>query len=196
MMQRSHHKSKYLTQYAVKHASLQRTVHFSLQSQVPIPPRLDGHRCSFRCRSSCSTRAARSGGPPPLGASVQKCAEREPVLVRYADDLASMCTSREQAERFTERLAAWLTPRGLAFHKDKTRIVYAENGFDFLGLNVRGITASSGPSAATRTAEALDTRQLIRAGSTRPGRTGEGSVTASAAPTYPSSPGRRSSGTS
>ncbi|MFE2971743.1 group II intron reverse transcriptase/maturase [Streptomyces sp. NPDC059340] len=60
-----------------------------------------------------------------------------PVLVRYADDFVAMCTSREQAEQVKERLAAWLTPRGLAFHEGKTRIVHAENGFDFLGFNVR-----------------------------------------------------------
>ncbi|WP_323139033.1 group II intron maturase-specific domain-containing protein [Streptomyces mirabilis] len=60
-----------------------------------------------------------------------------PVLVRYADDFVAMCTSREQAEQVKERLAAWLTLRGLAFHEDKTRIVHAESGFDFLGFNVR-----------------------------------------------------------
>ena len=60
-----------------------------------------------------------------------------PVLVRYADDFVAMCTSREQAEQVKKRLAAWLTPRGLAFHEDKTRIVHAESGFDFLGFNVR-----------------------------------------------------------
>jgi RNA-directed DNA polymerase len=60
-----------------------------------------------------------------------------PVLVRYADDFVAMCTGREQAEQVKERLAAWLTLRGLAFHEDKTRIVHAESGFDFLGFNVR-----------------------------------------------------------
>ncbi|WP_198358183.1 group II intron reverse transcriptase/maturase [Streptomyces fildesensis] len=60
-----------------------------------------------------------------------------PVLVRYADDFVAMCTSREQAEQVKKRLAAWLTPRGLAFHEDKTLIVHAESGFDFLGFNVR-----------------------------------------------------------
>ncbi|MEV6638421.1 hypothetical protein AB0M54_47685 [Actinoplanes sp. NPDC051470] len=35
------------------------------------------------------------------------------------------------------RLAAWLTPRGLAFNEDKTRVVDLDEGFDFLGFNVR-----------------------------------------------------------
>jgi RNA-directed DNA polymerase len=35
------------------------------------------------------------------------------------------------------RLARWLAPRGLTFNEDKTRIVHVEDGFDFLGFNVR-----------------------------------------------------------
>jgi RNA-directed DNA polymerase len=35
------------------------------------------------------------------------------------------------------RLAAWLTPRGLAFNEDKTRVVDLDEGYDFLGFNVR-----------------------------------------------------------
>jgi RNA-directed DNA polymerase len=60
-----------------------------------------------------------------------------PVLVRYADDFVVMCTSREQAETVRARLGRWLTPRGLTFSADKTRIVGAEDGFDFLGFHVR-----------------------------------------------------------
>jgi RNA-directed DNA polymerase len=60
-----------------------------------------------------------------------------PVLIRYADDALALCHSREQAEQVKARLAAWLTPRGLAFNKDKTRIVHLDDGVDFLGFNVR-----------------------------------------------------------
>jgi RNA-directed DNA polymerase len=60
-----------------------------------------------------------------------------PVLVRYADDFVAMCRSREQAEQVKELLRAWLAPRGLAFNEDKTRIVHAEEGFNFLGFSVR-----------------------------------------------------------
>ncbi len=60
-----------------------------------------------------------------------------PVVVRYADDLVAMCTSREQAEEVKARLTVWLAPRGLAFNEDKTRIVDLDDGFDFLGFNVR-----------------------------------------------------------
>ncbi|MGW9032993.1 group II intron reverse transcriptase/maturase [Streptomyces sp. NPDC055722] len=60
-----------------------------------------------------------------------------PVLVRYADDLVALCHNRQQAEQVKARLAQWLAPRGLVFNEDKTRIVHAETGFDFLGFNVR-----------------------------------------------------------
>jgi RNA-directed DNA polymerase len=60
-----------------------------------------------------------------------------PVAVRFADDFVVMCASREQAEQVKTRLTQWLAPRGLAFNEDKTRIVHAEAGFDFLGFNVR-----------------------------------------------------------
>jgi RNA-directed DNA polymerase len=73
-----------------------------------------------------------SSGSRP-GAAVAGC----PVTVRYADDLVALCVSREQAEEVKARLAAWLAPRGLAFNEDKTRIVHLDDGFDFLGFNVR-----------------------------------------------------------
>ena len=60
-----------------------------------------------------------------------------PVVVRYADDLAVCCHTRQQAEQVKARLAGWLAPRGLAFNEDKTRIVHASVGFDFLGFSVR-----------------------------------------------------------
>ena len=60
-----------------------------------------------------------------------------PVVIRYADDLAALCHSREQAEQVKAQLAAWLAPRGLAFNEDKTHIVNLDDGFDFLGFNVR-----------------------------------------------------------
>ena len=60
-----------------------------------------------------------------------------PVLVRYADDLVALCDSREQAEQVKARLGPWLAARALAFNEEKTRVVHLEEGFDFLGFNVR-----------------------------------------------------------
>jgi len=71
------------------------------------------------------------------GTNAAAAAAGSPVLVRYADDLVALCHSRHQAEQVKARLAAWLTPRGLAFNEDKTRIVTLDEGFDFLGVTVR-----------------------------------------------------------
>jgi len=60
-----------------------------------------------------------------------------PILVRYADDVVACCCSQQQAEQVKAQLAEWLKPRGLVFNEDKTRIVSLDEGFDFLGFNLR-----------------------------------------------------------
>ena len=60
-----------------------------------------------------------------------------PVLIRYADDLVALCHTRDEAQQVKARLSGWLTPRGLTFNEDKTRIVTLDDGFDFLGFTVR-----------------------------------------------------------
>jgi RNA-directed DNA polymerase len=60
-----------------------------------------------------------------------------PVLIRYSDDFVVLCHTRRGAIEVKERLASWLTSRGLAFNEGKTRVVSLEEGFDFLGYNVR-----------------------------------------------------------
>jgi RNA-directed DNA polymerase len=60
-----------------------------------------------------------------------------PVLIRYADDFVALCRTRDEAIQVKARLAGWLTPRGLAFNEDKTRVVDLDEGYDFLGFTVR-----------------------------------------------------------
>ena len=60
-----------------------------------------------------------------------------PTAIRYADDFVVLCHSRQEALEVKARLASWLAPRGLAFNEDKTRVVCLDEGFDFLGFNVR-----------------------------------------------------------
>ena len=60
-----------------------------------------------------------------------------PVVIRYADDVAVLCHSQEQARQVKARLATWLAPRGLSFNEDKTKVVHLTEGFDFLGVSVR-----------------------------------------------------------
>jgi RNA-directed DNA polymerase len=71
------------------------------------------------------------------GSDAAVTAAGRPVLVRYADDLVAFCHTRQEAQQVKARLAAWLAPRGLAFNEDKTHIVTLDEGFDFLGFNVR-----------------------------------------------------------
>ncbi|MCA1702449.1 MAG: group II intron reverse transcriptase/maturase [Actinobacteria bacterium] len=71
------------------------------------------------------------------GSDASRTAAGSPVVVRYADDLVALCHSRDEAEQIKARLADWLAPRGLVFNEDKTRIVTLDEGFDFLGFNVR-----------------------------------------------------------
>ncbi|MCX4971220.1 group II intron reverse transcriptase/maturase [Streptomyces sp. NBC_00654] len=60
-----------------------------------------------------------------------------PILIRYADDFVVFCYTKEEAESVQERLGEWLAPRGLSFNAEKTKTVHLDQGFDFLGFNVR-----------------------------------------------------------
>ena len=71
------------------------------------------------------------------GTNAGKAAMGSPVVIRYADDLVALCHTRQEALEVKARLASWLAPRGLAFNEDKTRVVTLDEGFDFLGFNVR-----------------------------------------------------------
>ena len=71
------------------------------------------------------------------GAHAGETEAGSPILIRYADDLVALCHSCDEAEQVKARLAAWLMPGGLVFNEDKTRIAHLDEGFDFLGFNVR-----------------------------------------------------------
>lgn len=59
-------------------------------------------------------------------------------LIRYADDLVVTGESRELLEEQVKPLIeAFLAERGLRLSPDKTKVVHIEEGFDFLGQNVR-----------------------------------------------------------
>jgi RNA-directed DNA polymerase len=60
-----------------------------------------------------------------------------PIMIKYADDFIVACHSQRQAEQVKARLAEWLAPRGLALNQDKTAIVHASEGFNFLACQIR-----------------------------------------------------------
>jgi RNA-directed DNA polymerase len=59
------------------------------------------------------------------------------ALVKYADDLAVLCPTREKAVEAQERLNQWLSDRGLRLSDEKTHIRHLREGFNFLAFNVR-----------------------------------------------------------
>lgn len=59
-------------------------------------------------------------------------------VVVYADDFVVTCSSKEVLEqKIKPRIAAFLKKRGLELSQEKTHITHIEDGFDFLGHNVR-----------------------------------------------------------
>lgn len=59
-------------------------------------------------------------------------------LVRYADDFIVTAASKEILEgKVLPLIQGFLAERGLELSKDKTKITYIDDGFDFLGQNVR-----------------------------------------------------------
>jgi 5-methylcytosine-specific restriction endonuclease McrA len=61
------------------------------------------------------------------------------VHIRYADDFVVLCNGRKQdAEAMKEKLHCFLSDRlKLALSRDKTRITHIDDGFKFLGYEVR-----------------------------------------------------------
>ena len=69
--------------------------------------------------------------------------ESKRSIVRYADDFVVLCTSKEDALKAKAELSDWLAPRGLKLSEEKTRIVHLDEGFDFLGFNIRRYPVTS-----------------------------------------------------
>lgn len=58
-------------------------------------------------------------------------------LVIYADDFVILTETREKADEMYENLKPYLNKRGLELSKEKTKITHIEEGFNFLGFNIR-----------------------------------------------------------
>lgn len=61
----------------------------------------------------------------------------EYAFVRYADDFVVFAKSKESCLKAKEILEPWLLKRGLKLSEKKTSIRSIEEGFDFLGFNIR-----------------------------------------------------------
>ncbi|MGI0483681.1 group II intron reverse transcriptase/maturase, partial [Geminocystis sp. CENA526] len=58
-------------------------------------------------------------------------------IVRYADDFVVTAKDRESLEKVLIQIKQWLSEKGLEISAEKTRIVHIDDGFDFLGFNLR-----------------------------------------------------------
>ncbi len=58
-------------------------------------------------------------------------------LIRYADDFIITGATKEVLEEVRKMIEEFLKDRGLTLSEEKTKIVHIEEGFDFLGWNVR-----------------------------------------------------------
>jgi RNA-directed DNA polymerase len=59
-------------------------------------------------------------------------------FIRYADDFVVTASSKEHLEQVVlPAIGAFLKERGLTVSPEKTRVVHIEQGFDFLGQNIR-----------------------------------------------------------
>jgi RNA-directed DNA polymerase len=59
------------------------------------------------------------------------------ALVKYADDFAVFCPTQQKAVEAQALLANWLERRGLRLSENKTHIRHLQEGFNFLGFNIR-----------------------------------------------------------
>ena len=95
-------------------------------------------------------------------------------LVRYADDFLITGTSKELLRDQVQPLVAhFLKERGLELSHEKTRITHVEEGFDFLGQNVRRYrcgkvltkpSASSVKTFLSKIRETIDSSGCLTAG--------------------------------
>ena len=102
-----------------------------------------------------------------FGAKDSRPARKHKVhLVRYADDFVITGTSKELlAERVKPLVEKFLAERGLRLSEAKTKVTHTDQGFDFLGWNVRryGGTLLVKPSRKNVQAFLAKVRETIKA---------------------------------
>lgn len=58
-------------------------------------------------------------------------------FIPYADDFVVTAETKQDIEEIIPTLENWLLKRGLELNQDKTNVVHIEQGFNFLGFNIR-----------------------------------------------------------
>lgn len=73
-----------------------------------------------------------------------KLARKSVGVVKYADDFVIVCKTKEEAMSMYEKLKPYLNKRGLTLAENKTKVTHIEEGFDFLGFNLRQYKVNKG----------------------------------------------------
>jgi RNA-directed DNA polymerase len=58
-------------------------------------------------------------------------------IIRYADDFIVTAKDKQSLEQVLTLIKQWLSSRGLEISTEKTRVVHIDDGFNFLGFNLR-----------------------------------------------------------
>lgn len=58
-------------------------------------------------------------------------------IIRYADDFVVTAKDKKSLENILNQIKQWLSERGLEISIEKTRIIQIDEGFNFLGFNLR-----------------------------------------------------------
>jgi len=86
-------------------------------------------------------------------------------VIRYADDLVATARTREMLEdQIIPAIETFLQQRGLRLSEEKSKIVHIDDGFDFLGANVRkyGGKLLMKPTKANVIAVTRDLKEYVR----------------------------------
>ena len=100
------------------------------------PTRHTSRGCHFPLLANISLHGMENA----LGIRYSLDGRRKPgksALVRYADDFVVMCPTEKDAIRAQGIISDFLSIRGLQLSPEKTRVVKLQDGFHFLGFNVR-----------------------------------------------------------
>ena len=145
-------KAGYLEKQAF-HATEAGTPQGGIISPVLANMALDGLEAALYARYRCKDRSK-----PTTGVN----------LVRYADDFVISGRSREMLAEIQDFTAQFLAERGMELSVEKTRLTHLEEGFDFLGQNVRRYNGKLiiKPSKKSRQAFLDKVRGLIKANPT------------------------------
>jgi RNA-directed DNA polymerase len=58
-------------------------------------------------------------------------------IIRYADDFIVTAKDKQSLEQVLTLIKQWISERGLEISTEKTRVVHIDDGFNFLGFNIR-----------------------------------------------------------